>query len=226
MAGDESLEGRRRKDWMLGGGIVVALVLGVLAVVALVALVVGVAVTLIRGKEAGPDAGEMAEDPLLNIELDNAETRYQRSTQGREGGISLWPDQEEEPESKAGRIWVVDRAEGEAMLADVVGAASDLGVTFWSLRCSPGSTGYDYTYRGAKEVDVGDETIVAEVTIALDIEPESWGDDDPPVAGKDDLLIWLASDGTLDSTEPPTRASEPISGDCPDELVDAFNATQ
>lgn len=210
----ESSERGRSKGWFIG--VLVGLV--VLGVAVAVMVLRSVFLEVVRGREVGPDAEEMAKDPVLHLELGNAEPRGDITTRtGKEGG--LVPAQQSDV-SSAYQVWYVSREEGQELLAEAVEEAAGLGVNVWSLRCSEGSVGNDFSYRGAKQVSAGDETVVAEVSISLNIDPQGEERSRPQIA------IWLSSDGNADTIEPSERDDGRISGDCPVLLLDAFHAAR
>lgn len=145
----------------VGAGIVA---LGMTAAVALVLF--GLVLWTLQGRDVGPDADEMAEDPLLHVELPGATAEEISAHTGQEGGIM---PAMANPTSTVFRTWTSESSErsessdGPALLADAVAAADDHGVTWRSLDCYSHSV----VVRGVKHVAVHDELVPATVSVSL-----------------------------------------------------------
>lgn len=189
---------RARWPWVVGG----VAVFTVLVAVAASLLVGWVIEAIFRGRDVGPDAEQMAEDPLLNLELEGADADSIHSRTGREGGVM---PAMENPDSEASRVWQLQTGDWEPVLADVMDSATALDVTFWRLRCLPSSIAYS----GVKPVAIGDDVEIMNVTIRMS-----------PTETPPRLRITLTSSETdLDPDEPPDWIDDQVEGDCSEDLV-------
>jgi hypothetical protein len=188
-----------------------AVVLAALVIV----LIVGVAWLVAfyfgaQGDEVGPDADEMAKDPVLHIEIDPASPGEIRADTGEEGGIAPGLTNSI---STARRDWALNTADWEGALLDAVEEVDQHDVTWWSLSCSP----FAIVFTGRTDVVVGDEALFAMVDVGL-YELDS----DEPF-----LRIGLSSDGIDRPGSGAPRLPEPTMGDeCSTAVSEAFASLQ
>jgi hypothetical protein len=188
-----------------------AVVLAALVIV----LIVGVAWLVAfyfgaQGDEVGPDADEMAKDPVLHIEIDHASPGEIRADTGEEGGIAPGLTNSI---STARRDWALNTADWEGALLDAVEDVDQHDVTWWSLSCSP----FAVVFTGRTDVIVAGERLFAMVDVGL-YELDSH---------EPFLRIGLSSDG-IDRPGPGApRLPEPTMGDeCPTAVSEAFASLQ
>jgi hypothetical protein len=187
-------------------GLAIGIILLVLLLV--VAAYLGVLLWLFWPRAVGPDADEMAEDPVLHIEIERAIPGGIYTRTGFEGGPM---PAMANGTSEASRDWTLLPDQWQAtLLATVRQVDDDEDVTWSRLFCS--TTGV--TFDGEKDVAVGDDVLRSHVRVAAHRIDD--GRDDLPM-----LSITLTSDG-----EPITAirgAADPDrSGDCPPAIAETF----
>jgi len=183
--------------------------LGVVWVAVLVVVVSGGAAVLaafsrgIQGSEVGPDADEMAQDPVLHIEVGDAVPGEIYASTGREGGIAAGLAN---GTSRADRQWRLESADWQNVLLEAVEDVGASGVTWWALSCSRSHV----TFRGLKDVTVGHEVVTATIEVAArDIDGTEPG-----------LQVGLYSSGS--DSQPPSVPDERVDVDCAPWAAAAF----
>lgn len=180
-----------------------ATIVGVLAVVLMPAAYYGAVWWGFRTREVGPDADEMANDPVLHLDIDQAAPSEIQARTGHEGGPM--PAMANDT-SVARRRWTLVADDWQATLLTTIEQINDEGVTWSRLSCSR----LGVTLRGQKDVAVHDDLVPAWIGVYLNR-------DDPPM-----LSIELESDG--DSITVPNSADREPLGDCPPAIADTFSA--
>lgn len=183
--------------------------LGVVWVAALVVVIGAGAAVLaafsrgIQGSEVGPDADEMANDPVLHIEVADAVPGEIYASTGREGGIAPGLAN---GTSRADRQWRLESADWQNVLLEAVEDVDANGVTWWALSCSQDHV----PFRGSKDVVVGGEGVTATVEVAArDIDGTEPG-----------LQVTLYSSGS--DSQPPIVPDERVDVDCAPWAAAAF----
>lgn len=191
--------------------VVAAVVLAAMVIVPIVGLVWLVALNFgAQGHEVGPDADQMAKDPVLHIEIDHASPGEITGHTGEEGGIAPGLTNSI---STARRDWALNTADWQGPLLAAVEDVDHYDVTWWSLSCSP----FAVAFTGRTDVGVGDDALLAMVDVGL-YELDSH---------EPFLRIGLSSDG-IDRPGPGApRLPEPTMGDdCPTAVSEAFASLQ
>jgi hypothetical protein len=188
-----------------------AVVLAAMVIVPIVGLVGLVAFYFgAQGHEVGPDADQMAKDPVLHIEIDHASPGEISGDTGEEGGIA---PALANSISTARRDWALNADDWQGALLDGVDVVDQQDVTWCSLSCSP----FAVAFHGRTDIIVGDEALFAMVDVAA-YELDSDGPH---------LRIELSSDGIDHPGPGAPRLPEPTMGDeCPTAVSEAFASLQ
>ena len=163
-----------------------------------------------QGREVGPDADEMAEDPVLHVEIADASPGGVHTDTGEEGGLA---PALANSISSARRDWALDTADWQVALLAAVGDVDHQEVTWWSLSCSA----FGVVFRGRTEVVAGSEALFATVEVGV-----YELDGDEPF-----LRITLSSDG-IDRPGPgaPQLPEPRVDDGCPPAVSEAFASLQ
>lgn len=174
------------------------------------AVVLLVLVPWARGHAVGPDAGDMARDPMLHMELDDTTASKIYTQTPREGGLALNTGRRT---SSAFRVWDLHTPEdGQALLLAAVNAGLDHGVVWRGLRCQHDAIRFE----GYKRVEADGTLVDSEVSVLLS------GFD-----GQHELNISLSSDGGYVNREDHAYSAPYIEGDpCPPEVAETFQNVQ
>ena len=174
------------------------------------ALLVGAAVAVvalrkaIEPREVGPDADEMAKDPVLQVSLEGTSRGEVIAHTGTEGGVA--PALADRT-SNAFRFWTVTTGDPQSVLVAAVHDLNTHDVAWGGLTCSP----HQISAHGSKDVLVRGEIVSAGVYVAM-----SLNDGEP-----DRLLIQLGSDGSTTRRTP--RPELDVIGDCPRAVSEALD---
>lgn len=185
------------------------------AAITLIVIVVGIvglfAVFMwgIRMRDVGPDADEMAKDPVLHIEVEDAIADEIYADTGSEGGVM--PAMADRT-SEAFRHWTLETTDWQVTLLAAVAKVNAADVTWQSLWCSSGHI----RFVGIKDVAVGDDLVSASVSVTID-----------GIDGSDplQLAIWLDSDGGSEA-HPPAPPDPAVTGECPTAVLETFTSVQ
>lgn len=162
---------------------------------------------IIEGREVGPDAGQMAKDPVLHVEIDGASPEEISTDNAREGGIMPTPANRT---STASRNWTLADADWHGPLQAAVGEVDEHGITWSGLSCSSSSV----TFRGVKQVATAGEVVRATVGVAVH-----------HTDGHDPYLrIVLRSKGTDSRSPGPPQLR--VDDECPPEVSETFTSLQ
>lgn len=161
----------------------------------------------LQGVEVGPDAEEMAQDPVLHVELPRATADDIVARTGTEGGVM--PAMANRT-SEARRAWTSETADWESLLVTALTAVDAHGVTWSALQCQ----GDMVFVHGRKDIEVHGESLAAGVSIYL----SEIGAADRPLR----LSIELSSQGDPAGTRVPASGAPAVEGECPDRLRTTF----
>lgn len=192
-----------------GRGCVVAGI-GAIVVSAVVAAVVVAVLAagwgqVLQGREVGPDADAMAEDPLLQVELADARAGEIFASTGTEGGIV--PAMANRT-SVVFRVWTADGADWRSLLVEAVDEAGRHGVRWRQLSYHADSV----EARGVKDLAVDGELVPATVSVVV----RGIGTASSPPT----VMIRFDSQGMGSATAPSTGAGLSAPEDCPSDIPD------
>ena len=186
--------------WQTADKIVYSRTLQFFAVGLIVAFVWGT-----RMRAVGPDAEDMAEDPVLHVGVAGASSGEVRTHTGAGGGIM---PARANPTSEAARAWMLGHDDWRSALLTTVDAVDEHGVAWSSLWCSDDHV----RFVGTREVRLGDDLVDA--TDEVSVSGLARG---PPRR----IGISLTSDGEAPPRIRPTPDST-IPNDCPPGVVETF----
>jgi hypothetical protein len=185
------------------------------AAIALIVIVVGIVGWFalfmwgIRMRDVGPDADEMAKDPVLHIEVEDAIADEIYADTGSEGGVM--PAMANRT-SEAFRHWTLETTDWQATLLAAVAKVNEEDVTWQSLWCSSGHV----RFVGIKDVVVGDDLVSASVSVSL-----------RGIDGTDPLQLAIRLDSDGESDAHPLAPPDPaVTGECPTAVVETFTSVQ
>jgi hypothetical protein len=128
MASEDRTWGKRRRERAAMAVVLVGLMLVPLAAAAWVtAFYFGA-----QGHVVGPDADEMAQDPVLHIDVANGSPGEIRTRTDEEGGLAPALGNSF---SWAGRVWALKTADWQGTLVAAVEDVDDHQVSWWDLHC-------------------------------------------------------------------------------------------